>query len=41
MECPNCGSITGCNKSNIIFDERDDEGRVFHEEGKDTFKIGK
>ena len=37
LECPYCGQITGCDKSNMKFDERDGEGRVFHEEGKDTF----
>ncbi|MFV9631733.1 MAG: hypothetical protein ACNYWM_11780 [Methanosarcinales archaeon] len=36
-QCPFCGLMTDCNKNNMLFDQRDSEGRVHHEEGKDTF----
>ena len=36
-QCPNCRLMTDCNKDNMLFDQRDSEGRVYHEEGKDTF----
>ena len=37
QQCPHCGFMTDCNKDNMRFDQRDNEGRVHHEEGKDTF----
>ena len=36
-QCPYCRLMTDCNKDNMLFDQRDSEGRVHHEEGKDTF----
>ncbi len=37
-QCPHCGLMTDCNKDNMLFDERNSEGKVIHEEGKDTFR---
>ncbi len=37
QQCPICGKMTGMNKDNMRFDERREDGRVTHEEGKDTF----
>lgn len=35
--CPN-EHITPCNKDNMRFQERDGNGKVIYEEGKDTFQ---
>ena len=37
QKCAYCGEMTGCNKENMRFDERKDDGRVYIDEGKDTF----
>ncbi|WP_048120095.1 hypothetical protein [Methanosarcina vacuolata] len=37
VSCPIGGEMIPCNKDNMRFQYRDDNGRVFHEEGKDTF----
>lgn len=35
-QCPFCNKMTPCNKENMRFGVRDDNGRVFYTEGKDT-----
>ena len=37
QNCPCCGKMTGCNKDNMRFDGRDDEGEVTTIEGKKTW----
>jgi hypothetical protein len=37
-QCYHYGKMTDCNKDNMLFDERNSEGKVIHEEGKYTFK---
>jgi len=36
VRCPLCGEQTGCNKDNMRFGERRDDGRITYVEGKDT-----
>lgn len=35
--CPVGGEMIPCDKDNMRFEFRDGDGRVFYEEGKDTF----
>ncbi|WP_292374122.1 hypothetical protein [Methanosarcina sp. UBA411] len=35
--CPVGGEMIPCNKDNMRFEFRDGNGKVFYEEGKDTF----
>lgn len=37
VTCPCGGEMVPCNKDNMRFEFRDGDGRVFYEEGKDTF----